>query len=67
MDFVVQAVEVKAVEQPLPVHAAQLISYLRLTGIQAGLLVNFHAETLRRGLRRLTLQPPNPSGLPSCR
>ena len=68
MDFVVQAeliVEVKAVEHLLPVHAAQLISYLRLTGIQAGLLVNFHVETIRRGLRRLTLEPPNPSGLPS--
>jgi hypothetical protein len=58
-------VEVKAVEQLLPVHAAQLISYLSLTGLQAGLLVNFHAETIRRGLRRLTLDPPNPSAHPS--
>jgi len=61
MDFVVQAelvVEVKAVEYLLPVHAAQLISYLRLTGIRTGLPVNFHAETIRRGLRRLTLDPP---------
>ncbi len=61
MDFVVRAelvVEVKAVERLLPVHEAQLISYLRLTRLPAGLLVNFHAETIRRGLRRLTLKLP---------
>lgn len=68
LDLVVEdelIVELKAVEHLLPVHAAQLISYLRLTGIQTGLLVNFHAETIKRGLRRLTLDPPNPSVLPS--
>jgi GxxExxY protein len=61
MDFVINrelVVEVKAVEQLLPVHEAQLISYLRLTGIPAGLLVNFHAVVLRHGLRRLSLKPP---------
>ncbi len=51
----------KAVEALLPGHEAQLISYLRLARIPAGLLVNFRAETIRRGLRRLTLNPPNPS------
>jgi GxxExxY protein len=62
MDFVVHAelvVELKAVERLLPVHEAQLISYLRLTRLPAGLLVNFHAETIRRGLRRLTLKHPS--------
>jgi GxxExxY protein len=62
MDFVVRAelvIEVKAVERLLPVHEAQLISYLRLTRLPAGLLVNFHAETIRRGLRRLTLKHPS--------
>jgi len=70
MDFVVGnelVVELKAVEQLLPVHEAQLITYLRLTALPAGLLVNFHVKTLRQGLRRLTLTPPNPSLLPpSC-
>ena len=70
MDFVVcgeLVVELKAVERLLPVHEAQLISYLRLTRLPAGLLVNFHMETIRRGLRRLTLKPPNlPDLPPSC-
>jgi GxxExxY protein len=68
MDFVVEAelvVDVKAVEHLTTVHAAQVISYLRLAGIQAGLLVNFHAATIRRGLRRLKLQPTTPFDLPS--
>jgi len=66
LDFVVEqelVVEVKAVEALLPVHEAQVITYLRLTGIASGLLVNFNTWTLRQGLRRLTLQPP-PKNLP---
>ena len=62
MDFVIRnelVVELKAVEAILPVHSAQLISYLRLTGIRVGLLVNFHAPTIAQGLRRLSLAPPN--------
>jgi len=70
LDFIVQGeliVEIKAVARLLPVHEAQLITYLKLTGLTTGLLVNFHAETLRRGLRRLTLQPRNvPAFPPSC-
>ena len=57
LDFVVEEdviVEIKAIEQLLPVHEAQLLTYLKLTGLRTGLLVNFGAETLRRGLRRLT-------------
>jgi GxxExxY protein len=63
VDFLVEralVVEVKAVERLLPVHAAQLITYLKLLRTPAGLLVNFHAPTLRRGLRRLTLKSPSP-------
>ena len=62
LDFVVQGeliVAIKAVERLLPIHEAQLITYLKLTGLRAGLLVNFHAEAIRRGLRRLTLKPPH--------
>jgi GxxExxY protein len=46
-------VEVKAVERVLPVHLAQAITYLKLTGYPAGLLMNFNSTTLRAGLRRL--------------
>ncbi len=48
-------VEVKAVHKLLPVHEAQLKSYLRLTGIRAGLLLNFHGLTMREGIRRVSL------------
>lgn len=46
-------VEVKAVEALHPVHQAQVITYLKLTGCPAGLLMNFNTTTLRAGLRRL--------------
>jgi len=45
-------VEVKAVEMVLPVHEAQLLSYLRLGGWKTGLLINFHVPLLKRGIRR---------------
>jgi GxxExxY protein len=70
LDFVVEReliVEIKAVERLLPVHEAQVITYLRLTGVRAGLLVNFNTVALRRGLRRLTLNPKTlPTFPPSC-
>jgi GxxExxY protein len=44
-------VEVKAVERYHPVHLAQLITYLKLTGCHAGLLINFNCPTLKDGLR----------------
>jgi GxxExxY protein len=58
-------VEIKAVEKLLPVHKAQVITYLQLSGVDVGLLVNFNAVTLRDGLRRLTRRaaaPPAPAG-----
>ena len=60
-------VELKAVERLLPVHEAQLITYLRLSRLRVGLLVNFNTSVLRNGLRRLTPHPPTffrPSALP---
>jgi GxxExxY protein len=45
--------ELKAVERVHPVHLAQVITYLKLTGCPAGLLLNFNATSLRAGLRRL--------------
>ena len=46
-------VEVKAVERLHPVHQAQVITYLKLTGCPAGLLMNFNSPSLRGGLKRL--------------
>jgi GxxExxY protein len=46
-------VELKAVEQLHPVYLAQVITYLKLTGCPAGLLMNFNNVSLRSGLRRL--------------
>lgn len=46
-------VEVKCVEHVLPVHVAQVITYLKLSGFPAGLLMNFNVTSLRQGLRRL--------------
>jgi GxxExxY protein len=46
-------VEIKAVEEILPVHQAQLLTYLRLAGKPVGLLLNFNVPVLRQGIRRL--------------
>ncbi len=46
-------VELKAVEKLLPVHGAQLLSYLRLANKSLGLLINFHVPLLRDGVRRI--------------
>jgi GxxExxY protein len=46
-------VELKAVSKLAPIHEAQLLSYLKLSGIHLGLLINFHEQHLRNGIRRL--------------
>ena len=46
-------VEVKAVTKLIPLHNAQLLSYLRLSGHRVGLLINFHIPRLKDGIRRL--------------
>ena len=46
-------IELKAVEHLLPVHQAQVITYLKLTGYPAGLLMNFNSTNLTAGLKRL--------------
>jgi GxxExxY protein len=46
-------VEVKCVEAIHPVHEAQLLSYLRLSGRNVGLLINFHVARLRDGIKRM--------------
>ena len=48
-------VELKAVDKLQPIHEAQLLSYLKLSGCQVGLLINFNVKILRYGIRRLVL------------
>ncbi|HEX8396026.1 MAG TPA: GxxExxY protein [Pyrinomonadaceae bacterium] len=56
MDLVVEdsvIVEIKAVDSILPVHEAQLLSYLKLANKPLGLLMNFHVSVLKNGLKRM--------------
>lgn len=46
-------IEVKSVERIMPIHEAQLITYLRLTDLPVGLLLNFNTNILKSGIRRL--------------
>jgi GxxExxY protein len=58
MDIVVDdqvIVEVKTVERILPVHEAQLMTYLKLSGLRRGLLLNFNSAVLKDGMRRIVL------------
>jgi GxxExxY protein len=51
-------VEVKTVEELAPIHEAQLLSYLKLSGCKVGLLINFNVKRLTDGLRRLVNNLP---------
>ena len=56
LDFVVSQrviLEIKAVERILPIHEAQLLTYLRLSRLKWGLLLNFHTSVLKQGIRRM--------------
>jgi GxxExxY protein len=67
-DFIVErlvVVELKAVELVLPVHSAQVLTYLRVSGLPVGLLINFNAPLLRNGIRRLTNNAPKLSPQPT--
>jgi GxxExxY protein len=46
-------VELKTVDKILPVHEAQILTYLRLSGLERGLLINFNSVPLKSGIRRL--------------
>ena len=48
-------VEVKSVERLAPIYWAQVLTYLRVTGLHVGLLLNFNSPTLRAGMRRIVL------------
>jgi len=58
LDFLVDGkviVELKAVDALAPVHEAQLLTYLKLTGCRVGLLINFYVPVLKDGIKRLVL------------
>ena len=46
-------VELKAQDRLEPIHKAQLLSYLKLSGCKVGLLINFNVKVLKNGIRRL--------------
>jgi GxxExxY protein len=63
LDLVVEdeiIVEIKAIEKRLPIHEAQLLSYLRLAKKRVGLLMNFHVPVLKNGLKRIVNEFPDP-------
>ena len=56
IDLVVEGlvvVELKAVSKLHPIHEAQLLSYLKLSGRKLGLLMNFHEKSMKNGIRRM--------------
>lgn len=46
-------IEIKAIDKLAPIHTAQLLSYLKLSGCKVGLLINFNVKVLKDGIRRL--------------
>jgi len=48
-------VELKAVDRLLPIHDAQVLTYLRMAKLKVGLLINFQTRVLRDGIRRFVL------------
>jgi GxxExxY protein len=69
MDLVVEGkivVEVKSIDELLPIHKAQLLTYLKALPTQVGLLINFNVEVLKQGIRRVVNHytgpalPPHP-------
>jgi GxxExxY protein len=58
LDVVVEGrviVELKTVDRILPIHEAQILTYLRLAGIHTGLILNFNVPALHQGIKRMVL------------
>ena len=58
LDFVVEGyliIEIKSVERLSPIHEAQLLTYLKLSGLKLGLLLNFNVPLLRDGIKRMVI------------
>ena len=48
-------IELKTVDSLLPIHHAQILTYLKLSGLRLGLLINFNSATLKSGIKRVAL------------
>lgn len=62
MDLLVEEAviaEIKAVDRLVPIHQAQLLSYLKLLGCKVGLLINFNVKVLKDGIRRVVNDFPD--------
>lgn len=62
LDFFVEdevIVEIKSVEKLLPIHKAQLLSYLKISGCKVGLLINFNVKILKNGIQRVVNKFPD--------
>ncbi|MDP8234822.1 MAG: GxxExxY protein [Candidatus Erginobacter occultus] len=58
LDFIIEGlviVELKSVEKILPIHQAQILTYLKLLKLKLGLILNFNVEYLRYGVKRIAL------------
>jgi GxxExxY protein len=65
-DFLVEeqvVVEIKSIDHFLPVHQAQVLTYMRLAAIERGLMINFNVALLVKGIKRL-IQTGAPAGAP---
>ncbi|MFB0538014.1 MAG: GxxExxY protein [Anaerolineae bacterium] len=60
-------VEIKAVDRLSPIHQAQLLSYLKLSGCKVGLLINFNVRVLKDGIRRMVNDFPDSPRPPRTR
>ena len=56
-------IELKAVPELLPVPEAQLLTYVKLSGLRLGLLVNFNVSVLKNGIKRIVNNLPEPAAL----
>ena len=58
MDFLVEKkliIELKSVDKLIPIHEAQLLTYMKLANISIGLLINFNVDLLKEGIKRFVL------------
>ena len=58
LDIIIEAkvvVEIKAVDRIMPIHEAQMLTYLRLSGVKIGLIINFNVPVLKEGIKRIVL------------
>jgi len=62
MDLMIEdevIVEIKSIEKLLPIHQAQLLSYLKLSDCKVGLLINFNVKVLKNGIKRVVNNFPD--------